>query len=104
MIGQPVRIQILLIIGKKEACVCHLESVLGLRQASISQHLMVLRKAGLVTPNRQGRNIYYSLAHPEVVDLLEQAAALAGVQPPDLQMLTMRPMPDCPCRQCIPNA
>lgn len=46
LIGQPARIQILLIIGAQEACVCHLEAVLGMRQASISQHLMVLRKTG----------------------------------------------------------
>ncbi len=59
------RIQILLAIGDDEACVCHLEAVTGMRQAVISQHLMLLRKAGLVTPNRAGRNIYYRLKNPD---------------------------------------
>ena len=68
LIGQPARIQILLIIGAQEACVCHLEAVLGMRQAGISQHLMALRKAGLVTAQRDGRNIFYHLTHPEVVE------------------------------------
>ena len=103
LIGQPARIQILLIIGAHEACVCHLEAVLGMRQASISQHLMVLRKAGMVTSKRDGRNIFYQLAHPEVVDVLRQAAQLTGSSPDALQALTLRPVKDCPCPQCNPE-
>ena len=44
-ISKPARIQILLAIGEDEACVCHLEAVLGYRQAYISQQLMALREA-----------------------------------------------------------
>ena len=69
LIGQPTRIQILLAIGDSETCVCHLEAVTGLRQAVISQHLMLLRKAGLVTPNRAGRNIFYRLDNPALLAL-----------------------------------
>ncbi|HPH95668.1 MAG TPA: metalloregulator ArsR/SmtB family transcription factor [Anaerolineaceae bacterium] len=104
LIGQPVRIQILLILGGQEACVCHLEAVLGLRQASISQHLMALRKAGLVEPRRCGRNIFYHLVRPEVVSVLNQAAVLAGLDPAALQQLAVRPVAGCPCPQCNPNA
>jgi DNA-binding transcriptional ArsR family regulator len=103
LIGQPVRIQILYILGAQEACVCHLEAVLGIRQASISQHLMVLRKAGLVTTHRDGRNIFYQLAHPEVVDVLRQAIQLTGSSPDALDSLTLRPVQDCPCPQCNPG-
>lgn len=103
LIGQPARIQILLIIGEQEACVCHLEAVLGMRQASISQHLMVLRKAGLVTAHRDGRNIFYRLARSEVVDVLERAAQLTGIAPAALEALKIRPIPGCPCPQCNPD-
>ena len=48
LLGQPNRLYILLTIARDEACVCHLEAVLGIRQATISQHLMVLRDAGVV--------------------------------------------------------
>ena len=68
LMGQPVRIQILLTIAKEEACVCHIEAALGIRQAVISQHLMVLRDAGLVATNRDGRNIYYRLSNTDVYD------------------------------------
>jgi ArsR family transcriptional regulator len=103
LIGQPVRIQILLIIGAKEACVCHLEAVIGIRQAAISQHLMALRKAGLVTTHRDGRNIFYHLTRPEVVDILHQAALITGNNPEVLCDLAVRPVPNCPCPQCNPD-
>ena len=45
LLGQAERLSILLAIGNGEACVCHLEAALGLRQAYISQHLMTLRQA-----------------------------------------------------------
>lgn len=103
LIGQPARIQILLVIASQEACVCHLETVLGMRQASISQHLMVLRKASLVAPHRDGRNIFYRLVRPEVVDILNQAALLAGIRPETLEILAQRPITGCPCPQCNPG-
>ncbi len=92
-----------MVIADQQACVCHLETVLGLRQASISQHLMVLRKAGLVTTQRDGRNIYYKLQQPEVIVILEQAARLLGSDPDILRSLAIRPIPDCPCPQCNPG-
>jgi DNA-binding transcriptional ArsR family regulator len=48
----PTRLSILDVLRGGEQCVCHMEAVLGLRQAHISQHLMVLREAGLVTDRR----------------------------------------------------
>ncbi len=103
LIGQPARIQILLVIGSQETCVCHLEAVLGMRQASISQHLMVLRKAGLVATKRDGRHIFYCLNHTDVIGVLERAAQLAGIDPGSLQPLANRPVPGCPCPQCNPG-
>ena len=103
LIGQPARIQILCVIGEQEACVCHLEAALGMRQASISQHLMALRKAKLVTAHRDGRNVFYRLAQPAVVALLQQAAVLAGIHPETFQVLACRPVDGCPCPQCNPG-
>jgi ArsR family transcriptional regulator len=47
-LAHPVRLQILDILRDGEQCVCHIEAVLGLRQAYILQQLMLLRKAGLL--------------------------------------------------------
>jgi ArsR family transcriptional regulator len=100
LIGQPIRIQILLAIGDSEACVCHLEAVTGLRQAVISQHLMLLRKAGLVTPNRAGRNIFYRLENPALLSLINSAALTLGIGLDELRKYTIGKVPGCPCPKC----
>jgi DNA-binding transcriptional ArsR family regulator len=103
LLGQPVRIQILLTIAREEACVCHIEAALGLRQAAISQHLMVLRDAGLVAANRDGRNIFYRLAKPGLFEAICQMAAVAGVPADDLAHFSRRPLAGCPCPRCNPD-
>jgi ArsR family transcriptional regulator len=94
-IGQPSRLQILLAIGEGETCVCHLEAMLGLRQATLSQHLMALREAGIVSDRRAGRFIHYSLRDPALLRLVRLAAQLQGVGLPELS-----PSPDCDCPNC----
>ena len=103
VLGQPVRIQILLLLAREEACVCHLEAYLGLRQAAISQHLMLLRDAGLVSAYRDGRNIYYSLARPDLLELVQQAARVSGLNPEKLQP-PAAPLSPCPCPHCNPES
>ena len=103
LLGQPVRLQILLIIADSEACVCHMEALLGIRQAVISQHLMILRKAGLVTTTRYGRNIFYRLTGSEMYRAIGQFAALAGLPADELSRLASRPAADCPCPRCNPG-
>jgi ArsR family transcriptional regulator len=101
-IGQQARIQILLVISRQEACVCHIEAVLDLRQATISQHLMVLRDAGLVTSQRERRNIFYRLTRPELIDTIEQVAVLAGLNVERLASISQKPVPGCTCPHCNP--
>ncbi len=101
--GQPVRIQIFLVIGLGEACVCHLEAYLGIRQAAISQHLKVLRDAGLVTTNRNGRNIYYRLTKPELLGVVWQMAPLIGLTAAELNQTVSKPVTPCPCPYCNPG-
>jgi DNA-binding transcriptional ArsR family regulator len=104
LIGQPVRIQILLMVGAGEVCVCHMEAALRMRQASISQHLMILRKAGLVSSRRDGRNIYYRLIRPDVLNVIEQAARFQGFDPAIFNTMFLRKIPNCTCRKCNPQS
>ena len=60
-VAHPVRLEILDILSYGPECVCDLTESLGKRQPYISQQLMVLRDANLVTTERQGKNIYYQL-------------------------------------------
>lgn len=101
VIGNPFRIQILLAIGKGEACVCHLEALFGKRQAFISQHLMTLRKEGILETRRAGKYVFYRLADLETIDLIRKAGKLAGLadeQLPDL--IDPGFSPKCCCPSC----
>lgn len=68
------RLRILKMLQAKQMCVCELTAVLGIRQPSVSRHLMLLRNAGLVRDMRDGQWIIYRLAEEDadrrVADLL----------------------------------
>jgi len=97
----PSRLTILEILRDGEQCVCHLEAVLGCRQAYISQHLMVLREAGLVEDRRDGARIYYRVIKPEVFDLVEAAIRLGGVEVLQVSHFKVKV---CPCPKCNPSS
>ncbi|MBE0686529.1 MAG: helix-turn-helix transcriptional regulator [Anaerolineaceae bacterium] len=99
-LGQSVRIQIVLIIGEQEACVCHLEAILGIRQARISQHLIALRNAGIVSTRRDGRHIYYRLENPKILDLVYQTAEMLQIDAALLKASSNRIEPGCVCPRC----
>lgn len=102
-LAHPVRLRILDILARQEACVCHMTEILGKRQPYVSQQLATLRDAGLVTDRREGTLIYYRLADERLADLL----ALGKVVVEGLmeETLTFAPIPDealanCPCPRC----
>ncbi len=102
-IASSQRIAILLAIGQGEACVCHLEAALGWRQAYISQHLMALRKAGILQDHRAGRYIFYRLKDASLLDLIATAARLSGLSAEAVSTLTNpQKNPACECPQCSP--
>ena len=61
-LGDPVRLRLFsLLTRKEELCVCHLTDALDLPQSTVSRHLAVLRRAGLVETRREGKWIHYRL-------------------------------------------
>jgi DNA-binding transcriptional ArsR family regulator len=96
-IGNPVRVQILLAIGTGEACVCHLEALLGLRQAYISQQLMILRKQKIISSRREGKYVYCQLAKPEILEIIRSAGEIAGIE--EDALLVQEPS-NCECPKC----
>ncbi|MEW6028433.1 MAG: ArsR/SmtB family transcription factor [Chloroflexota bacterium] len=97
-IAHPARLAILLLIGNGEACVCHLEALLGKRQAYISQHLMALRDAGILLTRREGKFIFYRLRDPMLLKLIELAAKMENVDISDVPASTA-----CNCPNCSPQ-
>ena len=96
-IGSPARVNILLSIGTGEACVCHLESLLNLRQAYISQQLMLLRKNKIITSRRDGKYIYYRLVNPKILDIIRSAGEILGT-PKDV--IAIQEHSNCECPKC----
>ena len=93
-------LEILLAIGEGEACVCHLEARLGYRQAYISQQLMALREAGLLNTRRDGKYIYYRMEKPEIMEMVELAARLAGLDMPAVAARVNLSRSSCECPKC----
>lgn len=75
-LGDPARLAIVRRLAQGEARVVDLTRALGLAQSTVSQHVACLRGCGLVEGRVEGRQSFYSLARPELVDLLRSAELL----------------------------
>ncbi|MDQ5845803.1 MAG: metalloregulator ArsR/SmtB family transcription factor [Acidobacteriota bacterium] len=64
--AHPGRLQILDLLGESERGVSELQEALGISKTSLSQHLSILKSAGVLATRREGKQIYCSLAMPEV--------------------------------------
>jgi ArsR family transcriptional regulator, arsenate/arsenite/antimonite-responsive transcriptional repressor len=76
-LGDPVRLRIVSMLAaapEGTACGCDLEGPLGLSQPTVSHHLKILREAGLVEGDRQGRWVHYRVV-PDRLEELRSALA-----------------------------
>ena len=64
--AHPGRLRILDLLGKGERGVSELQDALGISKTSISQQITILKSAGVLVTRRNGKQIYCSLAIPEV--------------------------------------
>ena len=77
LLAHPIRLQIVERLRHGEVCVCDMQAALGQRQAYVSQHLMALRAAGLVTRRKDGLRVYYQLSDPRILRVLDQVHAVS---------------------------
>jgi ArsR family transcriptional regulator len=75
-LADPLRQRIVELLATEQLCTCHLVDDLGATQTNVSNHLRVLREAGLVSSEQAGRYTYHRLV-PERLD--ELAAGLVGL-------------------------
>lgn len=97
VLTHPARLAILNILRDGEHCVCHMEAHLGLRQAYISQQLMVLREAGLIQDRRDGWNVFYRVTEPRIFAVLTAVEQIIG---PENANFLDRSGVVCPCPKC----
>jgi ArsR family transcriptional regulator, arsenate/arsenite/antimonite-responsive transcriptional repressor len=63
-LADRTRLRLIHLIGDDEVCVCVFVEVLKSNQPKVSRHLAYLRRAGIVTPRRDGKWMHYRLVEP----------------------------------------
>lgn len=72
VIAHPIRLCIVLGLLDSGRCnVTKMHTCLDLPQSTVSQHLARLREAGIVTPERNGTEVFYRVANEEIIRLIQ---------------------------------
>ena len=71
VLSNPDRLMLLCQLSQGEKRVGELEEILGIVQPTLSQQLTVLRDETLVVTRREGKNIYYQIASPQAMAVME---------------------------------
>lgn len=77
-LAAPVRIAIVLQLNESARCVHELVDALGVPQPLVSQHLRILKAAGVVAGERAGREVMYRLVDHHLAHIVLDAVAHAG--------------------------
>ncbi|SED16356.1 transcriptional regulator, ArsR family [Streptomyces sp. 2131.1] len=77
-LSDPLRLRIVNLLARETLCTTHLVEETGARQTNLSNHMKVLREAGIVETEPCGRYTYYRLRPEVLAGLSEQFAALAA--------------------------
>jgi ArsR family transcriptional regulator len=97
-LAHPTRLQILEMLRDGEVCVCHIQAMLGQRQAYVSQQLMALRQAGLVTARKEGLRVYYQISDPQVLAVLDKVQEMSQRRGAERALVRAPLTPRAPCR------
>lgn len=93
LLSDPTRLRILMILTKKEMCVCQIMGVLGISQPLVSRNLTLLNGAGFLEQRREGKLVFYSLkkrlhaSHEKMVGLLKGTLRSDKILSDDLKSL-----------------
>lgn len=69
-LAHPIRIKIVIMLMKQPLCVCKLNENIEFSQSNLSQHLKILKDAGILKSEKQGLKIIYSVKDEEVKNFL----------------------------------
>jgi DNA-binding transcriptional ArsR family regulator len=82
-LAHPARLRILAMLAEGELCVCQMTAVLELAPSTVSQHLSVLSRGGLLSDRKEGKLIFYRL---------RQDGAAGTLLPPLLDLVAEEPV------------
>jgi DNA-binding transcriptional ArsR family regulator len=86
-LGHPARVRILEALREGERSVRDLQNELALDSSGASQHLLLLRRQGLLDSRKEGTSVYYRVKDPRTFQLLEVARQLLSAQFAETQAL-----------------
>jgi ArsR family transcriptional regulator len=70
-LGHPTRLLIAEELGRGERCVCEFVDMAGVDYSTISRHLNVMKQAGLIEDEKRGKQVFYRLRVPCVLNFME---------------------------------
>jgi ArsR family transcriptional regulator len=76
-LGHPIRYKIAKFLADGPHCVCELNQDVEFSQSNLSQHLRILREAGLVSSEKDGLRIFYRLTDSSIGELINRVEALS---------------------------
>jgi DNA-binding transcriptional ArsR family regulator len=71
VLADPTRVRLIKVLAEGEWCVSEITQALGMDQPAVSHQLRYLRKLGLVSREKIGRHVYYTLSDPYLRGILE---------------------------------
>ena len=75
-LGHPTRLAIVEMLDGGERCVCELNEHIDADHSTISKHLSILKKAGVLSDRKQGLNVYYKLEVPCIMNFIGCVASV----------------------------
>ena len=77
-LGDPTRLRILWLLCHCEECVCNLAAAVDMSAPAVSHHLRILKKSGIISSRRDGKEVYYSLSDTPLARLAREAWIIRG--------------------------
>ena len=71
-LADPTRLKIIYLLKNGELCVCQILEAIDKSQSTISHHLNMMKKEGVLSARKQGKWIYYKLTNENIIDSLEE--------------------------------
>jgi ArsR family transcriptional regulator len=75
-LAHPIRLKIIKKLREKTYCVCEMNEDVEFSQSNLSQHLKILRDAGLVVCEKEGMRINYRIKNPDVLKIINDAESM----------------------------
>jgi DNA-binding transcriptional ArsR family regulator len=70
-LGHPIRYKIVKFLYDGPKCVCKLNEDIEFSQANLSQHLKILKEAGILSSEKVGMNIHYRISSEEIKNIID---------------------------------